>query len=308
MALVFLSCGQRNGERELARQVQKMVQDEFGLNCYNADAAQGFDDVMSITERLSKADYYLFIDFKREDDLPISIFTHQELALARAWGITEMAAFQEEGLESHGMLRYLLVHPTKFTRDRLTDLVREEILRKGWNNNYSRNLLIFKLSSFEGLIRFADHTGQSIDKVWFLCVRNCRKDRSAFDTVAILRSVTNEATGQVTRPDSSYLKWGGQMGFRKTIFPEDEAHFSAFALRVDQPGVFLHSAADVARSPIIREVGRYKLEYSIFSESFPPADATVALSYNGSLEMRTEIYQPSATSAYLVEGVGVAGG
>jgi len=305
MAIVFLSCGQREGEREIAKQIQQMLRDEFDMECYNADSVQGFDDVMSITEHLSKADYYLFIDFKRErvepDDLEISVFTHQEFALARAWGITEMAAFQEKGLKSHGMLSYLLVHPIEFTRGQLVELVREEIRRKGWNNNYSRNLVVWKLCPEAKLIKFTDHTGTSVGRVWFMWVRNHRDDRSAFDTVAILYSVTDEATGQEARcQDSSYLKWAGQKGFHKTIFPQDVAAFSAFAVRVEQPGVFLHSAADVPRQPIISEVGRYKLEYRIYSESFPPVSATVALNYTGFLGMELQI-QPSATSAELLK-------
>ncbi|HEY2293128.1 MAG TPA: hypothetical protein VGM86_20695 [Thermoanaerobaculia bacterium] len=306
MATVFLSCGQRKGEREIAKQIEQMITDEFHMGCYNADSVQGFDDVMSIiTEHLSKTDYYLFIDFKREPvnpgDLEISVFTHQEFALARAWEIKDIIAFQEEGLKSYGMLFYLLVHPLKFTRDRLVELVREEILRVGWNNNYSRNLVVSKLEPDppNGIIEFTDHTGTSTGQVWFLWVQNHRKDRSAFDTVAILHSVTNEVTGLVTRPDSSYLKWAGQKGFHKTIFPQDEAHFSAFVIRVNQPGVFLHSAADVPRQPIINEVGRYKLEYRIFSESFPPVSVTVALDYSGPLKMGIQI-QPSATSANLL--------
>jgi hypothetical protein len=303
MALVFLSCGQREGERELARQIQEMIETEFGMDCYNADSVQGFDDVMSITDHLSKADYYLFIDFKRDlkaaGDLPISVFTHQEFALARAWGITEMIAFQEDGLDPSGMLRYLLVHPTKFTRDRLVDLVREEIQRRGWTSSYSRNLVVFQLNPESDLIHFADHTGSSLDRVWFLWVRNDRKDRAAFDTVAILRSITNEATGEVTLShDRSYLKWAGQIGFHKTILPQDFAGFSAFALRVNQPGVYLHSAADVPRQPVVSEVGSYKLEYEIFSESFPPVKAIVALNYTGPLGME---FRHSATSADLLK-------
>jgi hypothetical protein len=302
MAIVFLSCGQREGEREIAKQIERMITDEFYMGCYNADSFQGFDDVMSITENLSKADYYLFIDFKRErkpDDLEISVFTHQEFALARAWGITDIIAFQEEGLKSHGMLYYLLVHPIAFSRDRLVELAREEINRRGWNNKYSRNLVVSKLEPDppNGIIEFTDHTGTSTGQVWFLWVQNRRKDRSAFDAVAILHSITNEVTGLVTRPDSSYLKWAGQKGFHKTIFPQDEAHFSAFVVRVNQPGIFLHSAADVPRQPIIDEVGHYKLEYRIFSESFPPVSVTVALDYSGPLKMGI---QPSATSANLL--------
>ena len=100
-ALVFLSCGQRPGERQLAKQIQFMIESEFHLNCYNADSRQGFEDVMSITEHLAQADYYLFIDFKRDGDIPISVFTHQEFALARAWGITELLAFREKGVRPY---------------------------------------------------------------------------------------------------------------------------------------------------------------------------------------------------------------
>lgn len=301
MALVFLSCGQRPGEREIARQIQQMIQSEFEMECYNADSLQGFDDVMSITDRLSKADYYLFVDFKRDGDLPISVFTHQEFALARAWGITEMIAFQEEGLKSHGMLTYVLAHPIQFTRDRLLDLVREEICKR-WKKTFSRNLVVTKLSNSpaDKIINFGDHTGQSLEKVWYIHASNRRSDRAAFNTVAILHSVTNVATGEQGRPDSAYLKWAGQMGFQKTIFPQDEASFDAFAIRVNEPGIFLHSAADVVRKPIIVEPGRYKLEYRIFSESFPPVAAVVALDYTGPIGMKQTI-QLSATSADLTK-------
>ncbi len=68
-----------------------MIEHEFHpMKCYNADSIQGFDDVMSITEYLARSDYYLFIDFKRDDPVPISVFSHQEFALARAWQIKEM--------------------------------------------------------------------------------------------------------------------------------------------------------------------------------------------------------------------------
>lgn len=304
MALVFLSCGQREGEREIAREIKRVIETEFRMDCYNADSVQGFDDVMSVTDHLSKADYFLFIDFKREitkeNPIPISVFAHQEFALARAWGITEPIAFQEEGVKSYGILAYVLAHPISFTRENLLEKIREEI-GKRWDKNYSRNLVIDRVeaSDPEELIRFGDHTGSSIERTWFLFVQNRRKDRPAFNTIAILHSVRNEATGQHSRPDSSYLKWAGQMGFQKTIFPKDEAHFDAFSIRVGQPGVFIHSAADVERKAIITDVGRHILEYRIFSESFPPVSATVRLNYTGPHGMVQQI-QLSQTDARLV--------
>lgn len=302
MALVFLSCGQRNGERELARQVEEMIRDDLELECYNADSVQGFDDVMSITDQLSKSDYYLFIDFKREDSVPISVFTHQEFALARAWGFSEVLAFQEQGLGSYGMVKYALIHPVKFTRDTLVEQVRETIRSKQWNKNYSRNLIVSELRATppDKLVQFGDHTGQSLERVWHLNVRNGRTDGAAFDAVAILHSVTSEATGAQWCPDASYLKWAGQKGFRRTIFPDAEAHFDAFAIRADAEGVFLHSAADVVpRAAIINDLGRYRLDFRIFSESFPVVKSSVSLDYRGSITVARNV-RMSSTSAVLV--------
>jgi hypothetical protein len=162
-ALVFLSCGQRTGERELAAQIEQMIVKEFGLDCYNADSRQGFDDVMAITEHLSKADYYLFIDFKRDDDIPISVFTHQEFALARAWGITEILAFREKRLPPRdpGIVGYCLCHPFEFERSNLLQRVRDAIkdnIDKGkWRVDYSRNLVASGLTSTGAMVPYKDH-------------------------------------------------------------------------------------------------------------------------------------------------------
>lgn len=178
-ALVFLSCGQHDGERQLAAQVQQLIEsDEFSLACYNADSRQGFDDVMSITEHLSRADYYLFIDFKRPGEMPISVFTHQEFALARAWGITEMLAFKERGLASHGMLDYVLAHPVEFDRPELLNLVRENIRSKGWRPDYSRNLVPSALVCTEQPVPYSDHHGANFEKIWRIEIQNRRADRS----------------------------------------------------------------------------------------------------------------------------------
>ena len=71
-----------------------MIKNDLKLDCYNADSVHGFDDVMSITDKLAKADYYVMIDFKRKvvgkDKVPLSVFTHQELALARAWKLDRL--------------------------------------------------------------------------------------------------------------------------------------------------------------------------------------------------------------------------
>jgi hypothetical protein len=82
---VFISCGQRQQrEKGIANQIKDLLRKKFQLDSYVAVSVQGFNDVMRITDELKRSDYYLFIDFVRKDagDLPVSLFTHQELALA----------------------------------------------------------------------------------------------------------------------------------------------------------------------------------------------------------------------------------
>jgi hypothetical protein len=279
-ALVFLSCGQRPGERELAREIQEMIEREFHLKCYNADSRQGFEDVMSITEHLARSDYYLFIDFKRDGPVPVSIFTHQEFALARGWQIKEMLAFKEKGLPKYGMLSYVLAHPTEFERHTLVERVREEIGKKGWNASYSRNLLAGRIEASTATPYGYPNRETHDEEIWRVFIENRRSDQAALDAIGILDSM--ESNGALTKPDRTFLKWAGQQAYQKTIFPQDDADIDAFAIRVDGSGVFLHSARDVyPRRAIITEPGCYKLRYFLYAHGFPPTDFTITLKYAG---------------------------
>ena len=284
-ALVFLSSGQRPGERELAKKIEELIgSDEFGLSCYNADSRQTFDDVMSILDHLSKADYYLFIDFKREGDVPISVFTHQEFALARAWGITEMLAFREKDAPNRdiGIVEYVLAHPIEFKRDNLLELVRENIKRKNWTPAYSRNLVASQLITPKQLVNYADGLhGTNEEMIWHVLIENLRKDRAALNVIVILDKVTT-AHGQSFRPDTTYLKWAGLQANQRTIFPEDSSRIDAFALRSKEPGVFLHSMSDeYPRKPVIIKRGVYVLTYLLYADSFPPVHFEIKLDYVG---------------------------
>ncbi len=240
-ALVFLSCGQRDDEKAYANEIEQMIKNELHMDCYNADSVHGFDDVMSITDKLSVADYYVMIDFKRSDVVPFSVFTHQEFALARAWKLNKMLAFQEEGLDSYGMLSYVLAHPVPFTRDKLIATVWDEIQKQKWDNNYSRNLVASELEGPISLPLYTDQTGQYRECFWQLTIRNHRQDRAAVNTIAILDSIKNCTTGEkFDSPDRSYLKWVHQyLGYEHTILPEGYAAFDAFSIHFDREGLFL---------------------------------------------------------------------
>jgi hypothetical protein len=97
---VFISCGQRDRERTIAERIAELLRSsEFNLDPYLAFRTQSLSDILTITEELRSSDYYLFVDFQRAptgpQDLPCSLFTHQELALAHHLGFRDMIALQQ---------------------------------------------------------------------------------------------------------------------------------------------------------------------------------------------------------------------
>jgi hypothetical protein len=235
---------------------------------------------MSITEHLVRADYYIFIDFKRDYPVPISVSTHQEFALARAWRITEMLAFKEAGLTAYGMLSYVLAHPTEFERRTLVTQVRDEMVKRGWNADHSRNLVADHIEFLSQTLAYGNHQAANIERICRIIIENRRSDQAALATIAILDSV--DSNGSITKPDRTYLKWAGQQAYQKTIFPQDHGEIDAFAIRADESGVFLHGANDLyPRRPIITNAGSCDLRYMLYARGFPPTYVTVTLDYQG---------------------------
>jgi hypothetical protein len=297
-SIVFLSCGQKGVEKELAKKLEEMIINELNMECFNADSVHGFDDVMSITKKLAVSDYYIMIDFKRKEDIPISVFTNQEFALARAWEIDRMLVFQEEGLKSHGMLSYVLAHPISFKRENLVEIVQQEITKQKWESDYSRNLVVSKIEPSE-LVLYGDHTGQSMARVWHLTINNCRRDKAAVNTIAILNSIKICKTGEeIDSPDRSYLKWAHQRdGYVHTILPQDHAALDAFSIRANEQGVFLLSRYDTSpRQPVIPEMGEYVFNYKIYSANFPLLKVAVSIHYLGPIQVKSDVI-PNETSA-----------
>src|SRR5438874_9303687 len=92
-ALVFISCGQRkeSDEPAIAQRIAERLE-ELGFDTYIAVQRQSLRSLReNIFEHLRDAEYFLFVDFPREELIPLdgtqherrgSLFSHQELAIA----------------------------------------------------------------------------------------------------------------------------------------------------------------------------------------------------------------------------------
>ena len=278
---VFISCGMASSEEQnAALRVRDLLQNKFGFKRpYVAITVQSLDDIMTITKELRSSDYYLFIDFKRH-----STFTHQELALAHHLGFgSQILALRQKGRGARrpqGFLRYVLSHPPSFdTVDDLLAQVENLVRAKGWNPDYSRNLVLNPSLTRSCPIRYGDHTGESFHESWRAHIHNNRPDVAAFGTICMLHSILDPAGNSYRCPDRAYLKWAGHgstTGYERTVLPEDSEVVDVFAVRQDQPGLFLLSTLDsLPRKPIVTNNGDYELTYRVFSRDFPLLEFTL---------------------------------
>lgn len=272
---VFISCGQRNHERDLANRIAKLLREEFHLTPYLAFKVQSLSDIMVITEELRSSDYYLFVDFLRSSGDPqylaCSLFTHQELALAHHLGFRDdMIALQQAGAPLEGFLKYVLSNPEHFDGDAdLIEKTRNLVRERGWSPTYSRNLVLGAVRALGPLV-YQDHTGSNTMRVWNAKIENRRPDVAAVGTVCILDEIESGTGIPCPSPDRSYLKWSGQATYLNTILPKDFGEVTLCCTHQNEQGLFLISARDVVpRSPIVRQNGQYLLRYKVFAGGFP---------------------------------------
>src|SRR5437773_503907 len=141
-ARVFISCGQtkNSSELETAHKISERLE-ELGFEPYIAVEEQTLSGLReNIFRQLRIADYFVFVDFKRERLVPRgrtgrstglqhrgSLFSHQELALASYLDLP-LLAFQEKGVkEDDGILRFLQANASPFKdRHLLPNVVADE--------------------------------------------------------------------------------------------------------------------------------------------------------------------------------------
>jgi hypothetical protein len=285
VAQVFISCGQRPDERDVAARIEEALRNS-GFDVYVAIQAQSTEDVNSgIIGQLKRSDYYIFIDFARElvgEDHRGSLFTNQELAIAYMLGFEHVLFFQQSGLKLEGLLRYMGANATPFrTFDELPKLVTSAVAERKWSTSYSRHLAAVR-PRWEGPIPY----GQINGKFLYVDIENRRNDLPAFEAVARLLSF--QRNGGPAQPSSirSHLKvTGALLSFEQTIWPNDHGAFDLLAVDSGDPTlVYLNTALDVAPlPPLLHGAGNYDLNYAVIARDFPMLRFTIRLQLSGDL-------------------------
>ncbi len=284
-ARVFISCGQRDGERDVAQAVARWLLSK-GFRPFVALEAQSIQDVNThIIGQLRRSDYYIFIDFRRdrlsgadEGQFRGSLFSHQELAIAYAMGFEHALFFREQGVKLEGMCAYVASNATPFEdRSRLPELIADTVQQRAWNTEYSRNLVVGLLRLTDEVIQYRDLRGRFL----YVDIENHRPEVGAAGVVARLSAMRLAGGSRQVSPNRSHLKVTGQhLAFEQTIWPNSHGAFDLLCVDMEHGSrVYLNSALDKSPTPMLFDcVGDHILEYEVFAQGFDVLPFTVRLS------------------------------
>lgn len=225
----------------------------------------------NIFPQLQSAEYFLFIDFKREE-LPGgagcrgSLFTNQELAIASLLDL-EVLAFQEKGVKRlDGMLQALQVNATPFTDNaELLRLIEAEASAR-WKPDWRAELAmgVHRLPA-DGMWR--NNWSRFLSGIAFN--RHARKD--ALDCNVYLERVRRHPADWMERQPVE-AKWGGCWLPSVRIGSGKNRHFDAVRVEHETPRIahFNTFSDSWLYGQPLEGPGEFGLEYAVYASGFAP--------------------------------------
>jgi len=294
-AKVFISCGQRKStdEFEIAEKIESGLIG-LGFEAYIATTRQTLRGIKeSIFPELESSDYFLFIDFKREqlDNENLwrgSLFSHQELAVA-SYLDKEVIAFQEKGVKQRdGLMGVLQSNTIQFSdRQQLPNLVATEVRRR-WSPTWKNQLVLVRdadeyIPVTEERVNHQTGLREPYTRRFFhITVKNLNPRKMAINCYAYLEKVQKRTkTRKINIPIKTIeFKWEGYTLPNAVIAAGQERSFDAFHVFEDNPTQilfqpFLDSKTFSPKIPA--GVGNYLLTYRVISENFAHAIQTFQL-------------------------------
>ena len=303
---VFISCGQNSREeRDFAVKIANFFAREGYVPHVAIEVQSALDINAAIIGELKSADYYVFVNFRRELILSGSkqihrgsLFANQELAIAYALEFEHMLFLNQRGALREGIFKFLVTNASEF--ETFEDAI--ALLAKGmhrWSNIYSRQLRLTKLR-WSRDVKYNDHSSKIVtdfspkknlatrrQRMLLATIENNRVGKSAVNAATRLKRVMRIGDEYpLPLSDRTSLKASGHDGYTHTIWPQDNVNFDLLAIHLDCPReIFLNSNHDFGwRAPIINKIGSYMLDYEIFAEGFPLLQIQVELDVTGTAD------------------------
>ena len=288
-ARVFISCGQRTTrEKNIGMAVEKYFK-KRNFDTYFAELVHSSDGLTeNIIKFLADSEYFVFIDFKREEiqsgKYRGSVFVNQEIAIATFIKL-EGVGFLEEGVIREGILNYQLYNAFQFLDE--TDIF-EKLAEstQDWDiDNVNELLINFDPSTTNRNVRLEDVKGNPMSDWYHLEVVNRRKDKHAFSCVGYVSRIKNLNSNTIENIPTNEFVWAGIGEISANILGGSRRELDAFLWVHGEDNLHFHqrnlftSNPRYSIPPLNR--GRYLIEYLVISSNFPSTNKTFLLEFEG---------------------------
>jgi hypothetical protein len=213
-----------------------------------------------------------------------SLYTNQELAIA-SFLEKEVIPFQQKGVLLDGMVSSLQLNSIKFNnkeKNKLPDLIEQQIKISGWNNQWKNKLDISINPGYSD----APKINGDIGRHYFLRIDNLHKGKIALNCTAYVKSIFNKTNNINFTTETVELKWAGSLVPSVAIMPKSYRLLDAFFVLNSQPDLlrFLSFSDSRKHLPPLKGIGEYEIVYIVVSEYFPLLEIKTNINITGNVD------------------------
>ncbi len=291
-ARVFISCGQTTTrEKNIGLRVRQYFIDR-GFETYFAETVNSAEALTeNIFRFLNNSDYFVFIDFKR-DELPEaqyrgSLFVNQELAIATFLQLPGLG-FTEKGVKREGILNYQIYNAVPF-EDSAEILTALNEKTADWDTDSVNELAIrYDPSATTRSTHLVDVPGHPASDWYHLEVLNRNKRKHALSCIGYVTEIHHiESDHKYTLPTVE-LNWSGIGEVTTNIIASGRRDLDAFFVMEGRHYVCFPERTLGTTNPRyhLPELGpgRYEIGFAVVSANFATVASRYLLEFGGTRE------------------------
>lgn len=271
-AQVFISCGLlTKEEKEIGATIVKYFEKRDFEPYFAEEVHSPLGLTQNIYDNLRKSEYFVCINFNRDDSDFGSLFVQQELAIASFQNLP-LIAFHKPGVKLKGVSKYLQVNSIEFnsTKDIIKNLDKKT---KNWDSN-SKNQFSLTFGN-EHLNVVIYNQNQVLSNWYHIIVENLSSLFSAKNCYSFIESVYDLNSKKEIFSKNEYkneLVWAGTGKVNVNIPNKAKKDIDAiYTIQGSGLWVFQEiNTSTIYKYPQLTN-GRYKIVYAIHSDNFPSA-------------------------------------
>lgn len=271
-AKVFISCGQKTKEeKDIGREIIEYFKKKGFEPHFAEEVHSPLGLTQNIYDNLRTSEYFVCINFKRDESTYGSLFVQQELAIA-SYNKLPLMAFHQPAVKIEGVAKHLHVNSIEFHN--VTDIISNlDKWTKSWDSA-SKNQFSISLGN-EYLNMTIQNQNNGLSNWYAILVENLSSTFTATNCYAFIESIYDIKNKKSKFDKNEYkneLIWSGTGRIIVNIPYKAKRDIDAI-YTLQGSGIWIFQefkTSTIYRYPQLPD-GHYKIIYTIHSDNLPEA-------------------------------------